>query len=187
MSAIRGATSICPVSSVRYTGFAQGPAKAWAAAMAASTEPTSGPSRPWYQAAAAIAGKPQLFRYALSEPLQDGSVAERLVFEDAAGQRDFPSDLPLGALASPALPTPGSSPTAGHVLFQMGGSTELDARYVVARDAGGARAFDNPVERSGRSADVLALDTWERAQAGLFLATDNDVVAYLDLIGEGDA
>lgn len=81
----------------------------------------------------------------------------RLVFEDAAGQRDFPSDLPLGALAAPALPTPGSSPTAGHVLFQMGGSTELDARYVVARYGAGAAA---PFSLSPPPGFTLPADFW---------------------------
>lgn len=38
-------------------------------------------------------------------------------------------------------------------------------------------------------AEALALAARQPAevQAGLFLATDNDVIAYLDLIGEGDA
>ena len=38
-------------------------------------------------------------------------------------------------------------------------------------------------------AEALAVAAAQPAevQAGLFLATDNDVVAYLDLIGDGDA
>lgn len=50
-------------------------------------------------------------------------------------------------------------------------------------EGGGARTlFYGPLSEAMR----LAEQQPEEVQAGLFLATDNDVVAWLDLIGEQD-
>jgi hypothetical protein len=46
--------------------------------------------------------------------------------------------------------------------------------------SGAATLFYGPLEK----ALAIAAQQDEAAQAGLFIATDNDVIAYLDLIGE---
>ena len=57
----------------------------------------------------------------------------------------------------------------------------LVARYIAARDAHGARAFDNPVERSGRAEDVLALDAMTATRfLGTYGLSDARLLAYLD-------
>lgn len=48
--------------------------------------------------------------------------------------------------------------------------------------SGAATLFYGPLAEALR----IAAQQEEAVQAGLFIATDNDVVAYLDLIGESD-
>lgn len=63
----------------------------------------------------------------------------RLVYETASGTTEQPLDV---SLESPGYATPGYMYSGGYVLFMLGGTTPLDARYLATRFAAGeAREF----------------------------------------------
>ncbi|MBL8971925.1 MAG: serine/threonine protein kinase, partial [Myxococcales bacterium] len=143
--------------------------------------PTGHADGPLLFTAAAIAGKPQLFRYALSEPLQDGSVAERLVFEDAhnlvAAAADLDHDghpelyLGTGAYTRHLLradrgptgaftlhsPSPSLDRLASDLSALAGGDLDGDGHDELVVAAGPWRAFDLRILRRRADGELVTV------------------------------